>query len=65
MGGGTALWEAEFRRLRAGFLAALGAASQEVEAELERAIEVAQRQAARAFELRARANLDHRPPGTP
>jgi hypothetical protein len=65
MGGGTALWEAEFRRLRAAFLAALGAASQEVKAELERAIEVAQRQAARAFELRARADLDHRPPGTP
>jgi hypothetical protein len=62
MGGGTALWEAEFRRLRAG---SLGAASQEVKAELERAIEVAQRQAARAFELRARADLDHRPPGTP
>jgi len=65
MGDGTALWEAEFRRLRAGFLAALGAASADVEAELERAIVVARRQAARAFELRARADLDHRITGTP
>ena len=65
MGGGTELWEAEFRRLRAGFLAALGAASADVEAELERAIVVARRQAARAFELRARADLDHRITGTP
>lgn len=58
MGRGAELWEAEIRRLRAGFLAALSAASQEVEAELGRAIEVARRQAARAFELRARADLD-------
>jgi DNA-binding SARP family transcriptional activator/tetratricopeptide (TPR) repeat protein len=64
MGGGAELWEAEIRRLRAGLLGALGAASHEVEAELSRAIEVAQRQGARAFELRARADLDRLGPGT-
>lgn len=64
MSGGAELWEAEIRRLRAGFLAALGAPSQEVEAELGRAIEVAKHQAARAFELRARADLEHLLPGT-
>jgi len=58
MGGGTRLWEAEIRRLRAGFLAALGAESREVEVELRRAVEVARHQAARAFELRARADLE-------
>ena len=57
MAGGTQLWEAEIRRLRAGFLAAQGAPAREVEGELERAIAGAQRQAARAFELRARADL--------
>ena len=63
--GGAELWEAEFRRLRAGFLAALGAATQEVEAELRRAIDVARQQAARAFELRAREDLDGLPAETP
>jgi hypothetical protein len=64
MGGGAELWEAEIRRLRAGFLAALGAAPHKVEDELRRAIEVAQHQGARAFELRARTDLDHLAPGT-
>ncbi len=61
MGGGTQLWEAEIRRLRAGFLVDLGAAREEVESELERGIEVAQRQEARPFELRLGQALDHLP----
>jgi hypothetical protein len=65
MGGGTQLWEAEIRRLRAGFLGALGAPSDEVEAELRRALEVAQRQGVRAFERRARADLEALRAGTP
>jgi hypothetical protein len=64
MGGGTELWEAEIHRLRAGFLAALGAPAQEVEAELRRAIEAARRQGARAFERRARADLEGLRAGT-
>ena len=44
MGRGAELWEAEIRRLRATFLAALGAPAGEVEAELERALAVARRQ---------------------
>ena len=55
--GGTRLWEAEVRRLRAGFLAALGAPSQDVEAELGRALEVARRQEAKMFELRTLVSL--------
>jgi DNA-binding SARP family transcriptional activator len=55
-GGGTALWEAEIRRLRAGFLAALGAADEEVSDELARALHVAARQGARAFETRVLAD---------
>ncbi|HWH05995.1 MAG TPA: hypothetical protein VNT23_06135 [Gaiellaceae bacterium] len=58
MGGGVQLWEAEIRRLRASFLDALGAAPAEVEAELVRAIEIAERQRARPFELRARESLE-------
>ena len=57
MGGGTELWEAEIRRLRAEFLGSLGADRREVEAELSRAIEVARHQGARPFELRARSSL--------
>ena len=56
MGRGTKLWEAEIRRLRATFLAAGGAPAAEVEAELERALAVARRQRARAFEARIRRN---------
>ena len=40
MGHGAELWEAEIRRLRATFLAALGAPAGEVTAELERALPV-------------------------
>lgn len=51
------LWEAEIRRLRAEYLAALGAPWQEVEAELDRAIEIACRQGARPFAMRATARM--------
>jgi DNA-binding SARP family transcriptional activator len=57
MGEGAQLWEAEIRRLRAEFMAAAGAASEVVDAELMRAIEVAERQGARSFGLRARESL--------
>jgi DNA-binding SARP family transcriptional activator len=50
---GFALWEAEVYRLRAGFLAALGAPEEEVDAGLAGALAVARRQGARVFELRA------------
>jgi tetratricopeptide (TPR) repeat protein len=63
-------WEAEARRLRGEFLAALGAAGGEVEAELERAVATARRQGARMLELRAttsllRHRLDHHAGGPP
>jgi hypothetical protein len=53
----AALWEAEARRLRAQFLAALDAPQDEIEAELEQALQTARRQGARAFELRAAISL--------
>ena len=55
--GGAALWEAEFRRLRAEFLAILGAPAAEIEGELEGAAAVAGRQGARSLELRTAASL--------
>jgi DNA-binding SARP family transcriptional activator len=60
MGRGAELWEAEIRRLRAGFLAALGAAVGEITSELERALTVARRQQARAFEEQIRETLAER-----
>jgi DNA-binding SARP family transcriptional activator len=57
MGDAAGLWEAEARRMRAEFLAALGASEQEVEAELDRALRVARRQGARSLELRAATSL--------
>ena len=60
LGRGAELWEAEIRRLRATFLAALGAPADEVEAELGRALAVARRQQARAFEKRIRETLAER-----
>jgi DNA-binding SARP family transcriptional activator len=51
------LWEAEARRQRAKFLAALGAAQEEVEAALARALETARRQEARSLELRIAASI--------
>lgn len=55
--GGARLWEAEVRRLRGEFLAALGASSQDVEMELGRALEVARGQGAKMLELRATKTL--------
>jgi hypothetical protein len=60
MGRGAELWEAEIRRLRAICLAALGAPADEAGAELERALAVAGRQGARAFEKRIRGTLAER-----
>jgi hypothetical protein len=57
MGGAAQLWEAEVRRLRAEFLAALGAPVGDIEAELARALQAARRQGARLFELRTAASL--------
>jgi hypothetical protein len=51
------LWEAETRRLRAKFLAALGARPEAVEAELARALAVARGQGAKMLELRAAVSL--------
>ena len=65
MGGGAQLWEPETRRLRAEFLAELGAAPQEVEAELTRALEAAERQGGQAFARRIRESLDRFRAGTP
>jgi hypothetical protein len=63
MGRGAELWEAEVRRLRATFLAMLGAPAGEVTAELDRALSVARRQQARAFEERIRETLTERSVG--
>jgi hypothetical protein len=60
MGRGAELWEAEIRRMRAIFLAALGAPADQVEAELARALAIARRQQARAFEKRIRETLTER-----
>jgi DNA-binding SARP family transcriptional activator len=60
MGRGAELWEAEIRRLRATFLAALGAPAREITAELNRALAVARRQRARALEKRIRETLAER-----
>jgi hypothetical protein len=54
---GIRVWEAEVRRLRAGFLAALGASSPDIEAELACALEVARRQGAMTLELRVLVSL--------
>jgi hypothetical protein len=62
MGRGAELWEAEIRRLRAIFLADRGASGDEVRFELERALGVARRQRARAFEERIRGTLAERTP---
>jgi DNA-binding SARP family transcriptional activator len=55
--GGTRIWEAEFRRLRAEFLAALGAADTDIEAELDRALLVARSQGAMLLELRVATSI--------
>lgn len=60
MGRGARLWEAEIRRLRATFLAALGGSRGDVDAELRRALAAARRQGQRAFEERVRGTLAER-----
>jgi hypothetical protein len=55
--GGATLWEAEARRLRAEFLAALDASPEEIAAELARARQTARRQGARMPELRVAASM--------
>jgi hypothetical protein len=60
MGRGADLWEAEIRRLRAICLVELGGSDQDVRAELEHALAVAQRQRARAFAQRIRGTLAER-----
>jgi hypothetical protein len=54
---GVRLWEAETRRMRAEFLADLSGPSDEVDAELERALELAGAQGSRTLELRAAGSL--------
>ncbi|MFL5759921.1 MAG: ATP-binding protein [Thermomicrobiales bacterium] len=54
---GGRLYEAEFRRLRAEFLIALGAGPDQVESELERSLAVAQNQGALMYELRTAMSL--------
>ncbi len=53
---GSRVWEAEHRRLRARCLSSLGAAPDEVDAELARAVEVARRQGAVEIERRIQAD---------
>jgi DNA-binding SARP family transcriptional activator len=57
LGDAHGIWEAETRRLRAEFLAALGTPAEEVESEFARALAVARRQGAKMLELRAAASL--------
>jgi hypothetical protein len=60
MGRGAELWEAEIRRMRASFLAAVHAPGRKIEDELWHALAVAQRQGARPFERRIRETLAER-----
>jgi hypothetical protein len=55
-GDGVATWAAELRRMRAEFLAALGAPSAQISLELDRALAIADRQDAALFTLRATAS---------
>jgi DNA-binding SARP family transcriptional activator len=57
MGGASVLWEADAHRARAESLAELGREPEDVVAAFERAIAVARRQGARAFEIRADESL--------
>lgn len=57
LGGAARIWASETHRRRAEFLATLGVAPDEVEAELVRAVRVARRQGAAMLELRAAAGL--------
>jgi tetratricopeptide (TPR) repeat protein len=53
----TRLWESEARRQRAEFLLSQGSPPSSVQTELDRALQVARRQGARALELRAALSL--------
>jgi DNA-binding SARP family transcriptional activator len=57
MGEAAGLWQAEARRMRAVFLAALDAPGREVEAEFAHALQTARDQGARSLELRAATSL--------
>ncbi|MGH2560386.1 MAG: hypothetical protein ACRDJH_15095 [Thermomicrobiales bacterium] len=57
LGNAARICEAEAHRLRAEFLAALGASEQEIETELGRALEIAHRQGAISLELRVASSL--------
>jgi hypothetical protein len=54
---GVRQWEAELYRLRGELLALVGADDDQVEASFQRALQVARRQQARSFELRAAVSL--------
>jgi hypothetical protein len=54
---GARIWDAEARRVRAEFLAALGAGDDTVETELDLALQIARRQQARSLELRVAISL--------
>ena len=51
------MWEAELARLEGEIRWALGASLEEVEAHMQSAIHIAQRQSAKSFELRAAMSL--------
>ena len=55
--GTSQLWRSETHRMRAEFRRALGAEASEIEADLERALEVAREQGALALEVRAAISL--------
>jgi hypothetical protein len=57
LGDNVRTWESEARRLRGEFLAVVGAADDQVEAELGQALRIARRQGAKLLELRAATSL--------
>jgi DNA-binding SARP family transcriptional activator len=57
LGDSVRTWESEARRLRGEFLAAVGAAGDQVEDELRQALRIARGQGARMLELRAATSL--------
>jgi hypothetical protein len=63
VGRGAELWEAEIRRLRAVLLAETEQPEEAIAGELQRALAVATRQGARAFENRIRGTLAERRTG--
>ena len=57
MGEAAGLWQAEARRMRAVFMTALDSPEQEIEAEFDRALQIARSQGARSLELRVATSL--------